>query len=155
LGKEGAGGLIFTASMEWERTFIFCSCIGSMERLLESCVEYARRRKIGGTSIGKHQAVANSIVDMKVRIEATRFLINNAIRKKERHTAAILESALAKLYASEAYVHNCRDTLQIFGGYGYMVEYEIERQLRDAVAGTVYSGTTEVLKNIIAASMGL
>jgi alkylation response protein AidB-like acyl-CoA dehydrogenase len=67
----------------------------------------------------------------------------------------MLEAALAKLYVSECLVANCHDAIQIFGGYGYMVEQQIERELRDAVGSTLYSGTTEIQRNLIAKCLGL
>jgi alkylation response protein AidB-like acyl-CoA dehydrogenase len=86
---------------------------------------------------------------MKVRLETSRLMLYKAAWLKSLKKSAALDTSLAKLSISEAYIENCRDALQIFGGYGYMVEYEIERELRDALASSLYSGTSEVQKNII------
>jgi hypothetical protein len=155
LGKVGAGAAIFNDSMEWERSCILASYIGSMERQLEVCITYAKTRKQFNKPIGKYQSVANKIVDMKVRLETSRNLIYKVAWLKKTKGEAVMEAAIAKLFLSEAYVKSCLDAIQIHGGYGYMTEFEIERDLRDSVAGTLYSGTSEIQKNIIANQLGL
>jgi hypothetical protein len=112
-------------------------------------------RKQFGKPIGKFQSVANLIVDMKVRLDTCRPLVYRIGWLKERNLPAMLESAVAKLYVSEALVANCQDAIQIFGGYGYMVEQGIERELRDAIASKLYSGTSEIQRNLIAKCLGL
>jgi alkylation response protein AidB-like acyl-CoA dehydrogenase len=74
---------------------------------------------------------------------------------KQRNGKAALESAVAKLHISESWVKNCLDAIQVYGGYGYTTEYELERDLRDAVGGTLYSGTSEIQRNLIARHLGL
>ena len=155
IGKEGAGIMIFSDSMEWERLFILSTCLGSMEHRLRACIQYAKTRKPGGTPISKHSAVADKIVQMQVRLETARLLLYQAAWVKERKRRAPMESAMAKMYVSDAYVQNARDTIQVYGGYGYMVEYGLERELRDAIASSIYSGTSEVQRNIVAGFMGL
>jgi alkylation response protein AidB-like acyl-CoA dehydrogenase len=154
LGREGMGAAIFRSSMEWERGFIFAPCVGAMQRQLERCVEHAKSRVQFGTPIGKFQSIANRIVDMKMRYETSRLLQYQMAWAKTRGKAPI-ESAIAKLHISEAWIKNSLDAVQIFGGYGYTTEYEVERDLRDAVGGTLYSGTTEIQRNLIARQMGL
>jgi hypothetical protein len=126
-----------------------------MRRQLESCIDYARNRKQFGKPIGKFQSVANRIVDMKVRLDACRPLVYRIGQLKQRGKPAVLESSIAKLLVSESLVKSCQDALQIFGGYGYMVEQGIERDLRDALGSTLYSGTSEIQRNIIAKSLGI
>ena len=155
LGRVGSGSFVFNSSMEWERLMIMASALGSMEHLLERCTSYVKERKVGGSSIGKHQAVAHKLVDMELRLEAARAALYRAAWLKGEEGAAMRESAMAKVVASEAYVHNCRAAIQLHGAYGYMVEYELERELRDATASTLYSGTSEVQRNIIAALKGI
>ncbi len=155
LGKEGSGSMIFSDSMEYERLFILSSCLGRMTSHLESCVKYATMRKMRGKPISKLQAVANKLVDMKLRLATSRLMLHEAAWIKGQRRSAAMESAMAKLCVSEAYVHNCREAMQLFGGYGYMVEYEWEREMRDALASTLYSGTSEVQRNIVAGMMGL
>ena len=155
LGREGRGVEVFECSMAWERGCILACCLGGMRRLLEASIDQARDRKQFGQSIGKFQSVANRIVDMKVRLETARPLVYAVGRKLENGADAMLEAAMAKLYVAEAYVATCRDALQIHGGYGYMVEQEIERELRDALGATLYSGTSEIQRNLIARGLGL
>ena len=155
IGKEGAGAMIFADSMEWERLFILSSCLGAMDHRLRACIEYAKMRKPGGIPISKHPAVADKIVQMRIRLETARLLLYQAAWIKEKKRMAPLESAMAKLYVSDAYIQNARDTIQVYGGYGYMVEYGVERELRDAIASSIYSGTSEVQRNIVAGFMGL
>ncbi len=155
VGRAGSGSMVFNMSMEFERLFIMAPALGATRRLLERCVEHAKTRKTGDTSLGKHQSVAHRIVDMDLRYEQARLALYHAAWLKGKRGMAMAESARAKLAVSEAYLHCCRDAVQLFGGYGYMVDYELERELRDATAATLYSGTSEVQRNIVAALKGL
>lgn len=155
LGREGRGVEVFESSMEWERGCILASCLGVMRRQVESCVQYARDRKQFGVRIGKFQSVANRIVDMKVRMETARPLVYRIGWLKDRNRRARIEAAMAKLYISECFVQSSLDAVQTFGGYGYMVEQELERDVRDAVASRLYSGTSDIQRNIIASCLGL
>ncbi len=150
LGVDGRGAAIFQSSMEWERSFILAACVGAMERQLNACVEFARQRRQYGKPIIKFQSVANKIVDMKVRMEAARLLLYKTAWLKSNNEPATAESAIAKLYLSESWVQSCLDAVQIHGGYGYTTEFEIERDLRDSIATRLYSGTSEIQRNIIA-----
>jgi alkylation response protein AidB-like acyl-CoA dehydrogenase len=155
LGKEGNGAAIFNDSMEWERSCILASYIGGMERQLETCIKYSRERKQFNKSIGKFQSVSNKIADMKVRMEAARLLLYKVAWMKKTQDHAVMDAAIAKLYISESWIKSCLDAIQIHGGYGYTTEYELERDLRDSIGGTLYSGTSEIQKNIIARYLGL
>ena len=155
LGPEGAESVIFNSEMEWERSCLFAAHLGAMEKNLELCIEYARERQQFGKSIGKYQSISHKIADMKVRLELSRFMLHNVAAIKAQGKRAPLESAMAKLYISESYVQNCQDALHIHGAYGYSTEYDFERNLRDAIAGTIYSGTSEIQRNIIATFLGL
>jgi hypothetical protein len=155
LGPEGAGSSIFNSSMEWERSCILGSHIGAMERQLEACIRYARERRQFGQSIGKFQSVANRIADMKVRLETARLLLYKVAWLKQMHKPAVMEAALAKLYLSESFVQSSLDAVRTHGGYGYMTELEVERDLRDSIGGTLYSGTSDIQRMIIARWLGL
>jgi alkylation response protein AidB-like acyl-CoA dehydrogenase len=155
LGREGRGVEVFECSMEWERGCILASCLGVMRRQLEDCIRHARERKQFGRPIGKNQSVANKIVDMKVRLETCRPLVARIGELKDQDRPAMLESAMAKLHVSQSFVQSSLDAVQIFGGYGYMTEQQVERDLRDAVGSSLYSGTSEIQRNIIARSLGL
>jgi alkylation response protein AidB-like acyl-CoA dehydrogenase len=155
LGREGRGVEVFECSMEWERGCILANYLGLMKRQLESCIQHVRNRKQFGQPIGKFQSVANRIVDMKIRLDTCRPLVYTIGWLKERNKPATLEAAVAKLYVSESLIKSCQDALQIYGGYGYMVEQGIERELRDAVGSTLYSGTSEIQRNVIAKCLGI
>jgi alkylation response protein AidB-like acyl-CoA dehydrogenase len=92
---------------------------------------------------------------MRVRLETAGPLVYQIGRLKEQNRKATLEAAIAKLYVSEALVQSMHDAVQVFGGYGYMTEQEVERDFRDAVGSTLYSGTSEIQRNIIAKGLGL
>ncbi len=155
LGKEGAGTNLFTHSMTWERACILASAVGSMQRLLEASIAYARERKQFGRAIGSFQLVASRIVDMKLRLETARALLYQAAWQRSRGRSIFLEAALAKLHISESWVRCAEDALQIHGGYGYMEDYEIERDLRDAYGSRIFSGTSEIQRTIVASLLGL
>jgi len=155
LGPEGAGMAIFSSAMEWERACIFAAHLGAMERLLDDCIRYARTRRQFGQPIAKFESVANRIVDMKVAIEAGRFLLYHVGWLHGRGKSSVMESAIAKLFVSEKHAKAALDALQLFGGYGYMKDYPVEREVRDALSGTLYSGTSEMQRKIIARSLGL
>lgn len=155
LGREGAGAAIFNSEMGWERCCLFACHLGTMQRQLETCVRYAKDRRQFGQPIGKFQAVANRIADMETRIELSRLILYKTAWLREQGKPSTLELALAKLFVSEAYVQTCLDAVQIHGAYGYSREYEIERDLRDSIASTIYSGTSEMQRNTIARMLGL
>jgi len=155
LGREGNGVAIFDNAIEWERSCILATLLGAMERQLETCIRYANERRQFNQSIGKFQSISNKIVDMKVRLETSKLILYKVGCLKKAHGKATMDAAIAKLYLSEAWVKSCLDAIQIHGGYGYTTEFELERDLRDSVASTLYSGTSEIQRNIIARLLGL
>ena len=106
-------------------------------------------------SIGKFQAVAHKVVEMRLRLETARLLLYKVAWLKQQDAPALEEAAMAKLYISEAWVQNCQDALQVHGGYGYLTETELERELRDAIGSQFYSGTAEIQRQTIARLMNL
>jgi len=155
LGSLGAGPQVFARAMEWERTCLFAAHVGTIERLLDKSVEHARNRKQQGQTISKFQAVSHKIANMKIHLEAARLLTYKAAWNLERSHKVSIDSAIAKTFVSETLVRSALDTIQVFGGYGFLTEYQVERALRDAVGSTIYSGTSEVQRNIIAGWLGL
>jgi alkylation response protein AidB-like acyl-CoA dehydrogenase len=150
LGREGRGAAVFNCSMAWERACILATCLGTMRRQLERCIEHARRRKQFGQPIGKFQSVANRIVDMKLRYETARLMIYKVGWLMQNSRSADMDAAMAKLYVSECFVKSCLDAIQVHGGAGFLTELELEREMRDSVGSTLYSGTSEIQRNIIA-----
>ncbi len=155
VGREGAGMAIFNSAMTWERSCILASALGVMQRQVEACTAYARQRKQFGQPIGKFQAVAGKIADMYLRLEAARLLVYQAAWLGQQGKPAPAEAAAAKLFTSEAWVASSLDAIQVHGAYGYLKESGVERDLRDAVASTIYSGTSEIQRVILARMLGL
>lgn len=155
LGPEGAGVAIFNSTMVWERSCILAGALGSMQRQLEASVSYARERRQFGEPIANFQAVAGKLADMYLRLEAARLLVYQAAWLGQQGAAATAQAAAAKLFTSEAWVASSLDAVQLHGAYGYMTESGVERDLRDAVASTIYSGTSEIQRVILARMLGL
>jgi alkylation response protein AidB-like acyl-CoA dehydrogenase len=155
LGREGNGKNLFTHSMNWERACILASAVGAMQRLLETSIRYAKDRKQFGQSIGKFQLVATKIVDMKMRLDQAQAALYRTAWLQGKGKSIYLEAALAKLTISENWVRCAEDAIQIHGGYGYMVESDVERELRDALGSKLYSGTSEIQRIIVASLLGL
>ena len=155
LGGVGGGSAVFAGSMDWERICLFASHVGTIERLLETTVAYARTRSQFSQTIGKFQGVSHRIADMKVQLEAARLLTYQAAWRLGNVRTASLDAAIAKLFVSESLVQTALATVQLHGGYGFMTEYGVERALRDAIGSTIYSGTSEMQRNIIARWLGL
>jgi alkylation response protein AidB-like acyl-CoA dehydrogenase len=155
LAKRGSGMMIFNHSIEHERGAILAHTIGTMERQLEDALTYARQRKQFGQSIGKFQAVSHRLVDMKVRIEAARLLLYRLGWNWDQGTGKSIDASMVKLFLSEAWVQSSIDAMWVHGGYGYMVETELEREVRDAFSSRIYSGTNDIQKNVIAHQLKL
>ena len=149
LGKLGGGARIMSGAIEWERCYEFAPHVGAMQRIMEECVSQARGRRQFGKPIGEYQAVSHKIADMKAAIEMARLMLYKIAWLKDRKRSAYLEASVFKLFVSESYIKACKDAMQIFGAYGYTKEYGIERELRDALACSIYSGTNEMQRNTI------
>lgn len=155
LGGEGQGGMVFQHSMVWERACLFALYLGVMARQLGQCVAHARSRRQFDRPIGGFQAVSHRIAEMRRRLESARLLLYRAcwlLDEGRDHLGAV---AVAKVATSEAAVANSLDAIQIFGGAGYLRPAGIEEQLRDCVPATIFSGTTEIQREIIAREAGL
>lgn len=155
LGPEGGGISIFSTAMESERSYIFASQLGRMERQLDESIAYAQKRKAFGQPISKFQSVSNRIVDMKLRLETARMLLYKVAWLEQQGKPLLMEAAMAKLYLSECFVESSLDALRTHGAKGYATEFEVERDLRDSIGGLIYSGTSDVQRNIIARLLGL
>jgi alkylation response protein AidB-like acyl-CoA dehydrogenase len=155
LGKEGGGANLFTQSLTLERAYILATGVGSMQRMFDACREYARTRKQYGEAIGKFQLVSSKVIDMRVRLETARALLYRTAWLHDQRKSIFLEAAMAKLHISEAWVASAQDAVQLHGGWGYMSEIEIERELRDALGSKLHSGTSEIQRLIIGPLLGL
>ena len=156
IGGEGQGSVIFQYSMGWERGCLFGLYVGVLDGQLRRCVEHARQRRQFGRPIGGFQAVSHKLAAMKQRLEAARLLLYRACWLVDRGGPGHVEAvALAKVAVSEAAVANGIDAIQVFGGSGVLVDTGIEQQLRDSVPSTIFSGTTELQRELVAREMGL
>ncbi|WP_433346654.1 acyl-CoA dehydrogenase family protein [Microtetraspora malaysiensis] len=155
LGAEGQGNAIFKHSMSWERSCLFALYLGQMRRQLNECVAQAKRRRQFGRPIGAFQAVSHRIATMTQRLESARLLLYRACWLLDRERPDAQATALAKLAVSEATVANSLDAVQIFGGLGYLSGTGSEAQLRDSVPSVIFSGTSDIQREIIANGAGL
>jgi alkylation response protein AidB-like acyl-CoA dehydrogenase len=155
LGEEGAGMDIFNSSMELERGCILASALGAMQRQLDTCVGYAQARKQFGRAVGKFQGVADRVADMYLRLEAARLLVYQAAWLSQQGKLTMAEAAAAKLFTSEAWVQSSLDSIQVHGGYGYTKEAGLERDLRDAISGTIQLGGAGIQRVALSRILGL
>ncbi|MFC5826536.1 acyl-CoA dehydrogenase family protein [Nonomuraea insulae] len=155
LGQVGGGFLVLDHVMKREILFSFIVNVGEMQHRLDRCVEYARKRQQFGQPIGSFQAVAHKIVDMKIRLETARKWLYDTGERLLTGANVTTELAIAKLLTSEANLESSLTAVQVFGGNGYMSEYGLEKDVRNAVAGRIYSGSNEMQYNRVAAMLGL
>ncbi|NJP29348.1 acyl-CoA dehydrogenase family protein [Microbispora hainanensis] len=155
IGQEGAGFLILDYVMKREILFSFSLTLGEMEHRLERVLGYARSRRQFGAPIGAFQGVAHKIADMKIAVETARKWLTDTGAKVEAGQDATLDIAATKIVVSEANKRTALDAVQIFGGQGYLTATGIERDVRNAIGGTIYSGTSEIQRNRIASLLGL
>lgn len=155
LGKVGMGFSILDYVMKREVLCAFIISVGEMQRRLEKCIDFAKTRKQFGKSIGSFQSIANKIVDMKIGVITSRESLYRAGKLVQNKQNATIDLVIAKLMTSEKDVESALNAIQIFGGRGYMTEYGIEKELRNALAGTIYSGTSEIQRNRIAGMLGI
>jgi alkylation response protein AidB-like acyl-CoA dehydrogenase len=149
LGKMGEGFRVAMSALDNGRFSTAACAVGIAQGCLEACVAYATQRMQFGRPIGAHQLVQEMIADMAVETEAARLLVWKVAALRDRGEAAGREVSMAKYYASEAAVRAARNAIQVHGGVGYVAEYPVERYLRDALALTLYEGTTQIQKLII------
>ncbi|MEV4711688.1 acyl-CoA dehydrogenase family protein [Micromonospora sp. NPDC049374] len=155
LGERGQGSVVFQESMRWERTCLFALYVGLQERLVEQVIEHVQQRSQFGRKLTEFQSVTNRIVEMKLRLESSRLLLYRACWLLDRDEPGALASALSKLAVSEAAVAGATDAVQVLAGRGYLTQHGFEAALRDAVGGTIFSGTSDIQRQIIARELGL
>ena len=155
LGGPGAGMEVFSTTIDWERSFILASALGTMRRQMEESVEYATTHKRFGQPIGKNQSVSNRIVDMRVRLDAARLLMYQLAWLKDQGRRTALESSIVKLFLSEAFIESSAAAFDTFGAQAYITGTAQERNLRDSLASRIYSGTSDIQRVIISRLMGM
>ena len=150
LGEEGQGFIIAMTALDEGRIGIASLSVGLSQACLDAAVTYAKERVQFGSPLSKFQGIRWMIADMAVQIEASRLLTFNAASMKDRGEKFTREASMAKLFASETANRSAYQALQIHGGYGYSKEYPVERYYRDARVLTIYEGTSEVQRIVIA-----
>ncbi|MCG5214614.1 acyl-CoA dehydrogenase family protein [Streptosporangium soli] len=155
LGREGQGAAVFQGSMRWERTCLFAAYLGQLTRVLDRCVRHARQRRQFGRRIGANQAVSHRLAELHLRLEAARLLLYRACWRLDQGEQATSEVAMAKLAVSQSAVEITLAAVHLFGGEGVRCDGGIERELRNAVPSTIFSGTSEMQLEQIAAGLGL
>src|SRR5215207_2105412 len=155
VGPEGGGAAVFHSSMSWERACLFAQYLGVMDRQLDAVVAFAKDRRQFGKTLGRHQAMAHRVADMKLRLDAGRLLLHRACWMKSQGLECSLEASLAKLAISEGAVRSGLDAIQIFGALGIKTETRAATALFDAIPSTIFSGTSEIQRDLIARGLGL
>lgn len=150
LGARGEGLRIALSNLEGGRIGIAAQALGIARAAFDKARAYAHERVQFGEPLIKHQSVANLLADMATRINAARFLVHHAARLRTSGKPCLSEASQAKLYASELAEEVCSHAIQIHGGYGYLVDYDVERHYRDARITQIYEGTSEVQRMVIA-----
>ncbi|MGG7057239.1 acyl-CoA dehydrogenase family protein [Clostridium tertium] len=150
LGKEGKGFNIAMQTLDGGRIGIAAQALGIAQGAYENALEYSKERVQFGKPIAQQQSISFKLADMATKIRAARLLIYSAADLKENHESYSMEAAMAKMYASDICLEVVNDALQIFGGSGYLKGMEVERAYRDAKICTIYEGTNEIQRVVIA-----
>ena len=150
LGQEGEGFRIALSALDGGRIGIAAQAVGIARAALEASLAYSKQRVQFGRPIAANQAIQFMLADMATEVDAARLLTLNAALLKEQDLRHTKESSMAKLYASEVAMRASIRGVQIFGGYGYMMDYPVQRFMRDAKVTEIYEGTSEVQRMVIA-----
>jgi len=154
LDKEGMGFLIAMKTFDQSRPVVGAQAVGVAQAALEEALGYSKVRKQFGTHISSFQAIQHMLADMAINIEAARALVYHTARvidSGEKNISRL--SSMSKIFASDMAIKVTSDAIQIFGGYGFMKEYPLEKMMRDAKITQIYEGTNQILRNIIALDM--
>lgn len=150
LGTRGEGLKIALSNLEGGRIVIAAQAVGIARAAFDKARRYASERVQFGKPLAEHQAIAQKLADMATQINAARLLVHHAAKLRTAGLPCLSEASQAKLFASEMAERVCSEAIQIHGGYGYLVDYEVERHYRDARITQIYEGTSEVQRMVIA-----
>ena len=153
LGEPGSGGKIALTTLDGGRLGIAAQAVGIARAALEEATAYAAGRRQFGRSIGEFQAIQWMLADMATRTDAARLLMLRAAYLRQQGTRYTREASMAKLFASETAMWVTHKAVQIFGGYGYIQDYPVERYFRDAKITEIYEGTSEIQRIVIARNL--
>ena len=149
IGEEGEGYKIALSSLEGGRIGIAAQSVGMARAAFEAALKYAQERESFGTAIFNHQAVNFRLADMATQIEAARQLVLHAAALRDANVPCLKQAAMAKLFASEMAERVCSDAIQVFGGYGYVTDFPVERIWRDVRVCQIYEGTSDIQRILI------
>jgi alkylation response protein AidB-like acyl-CoA dehydrogenase len=155
IGEPEAGAAIFQESMRWERVCLLALALGATSRTMDRCIAHVRSRKQFGKALGQFQAVSTKLVDMRVRLEASRWLLYHAAWLHSRNEPADEAIAISKIMSAESAVSAGLEAIQVFGAEGIIPDNGIDLFLRDMLPLRILSGTTEVQKLVVARFMGI
>ncbi len=150
LGQLGEGLKVAFNGLDGGRIGIAAQAVGIAQRALDESIAYAKTRHTFGVPIGEHQAIQIYLAEMEAKVQASRLLVYKAASMKNEDLPCTLEAATAKLFATESAVWVCDRAVQVFGGYGYSAEYVVERLYRDVRVTTIYEGTSEIQRMVVA-----
>jgi isovaleryl-CoA dehydrogenase len=157
LGTEGNGWIQLMAGLNYERVILAATALGLAQRAFDDALAYVKERKQFGRPVGSFQAIQHKFADLATQLAQVRLLVRWVARLTDEDPQRMLpqEASMAKLAATELAKKCALEGMQVMGGYGYANEYPMESYLRAAVVGTIYGGTSEIQKNIIAKTLGL
>lgn len=155
IGGVNNGWQVVLAGLQVERITSTSGYIGAMQAILDMTLQYAKDRKQFGRPIGTNQVIAHMLADMQTELEAARLLTWRAAWLLSQGKDALKEISMAKLFGSETYVKLANMGMQVFGAYGYNMEFDMQRHFRDARSATIGAGTSQMQRNLIAGLMGL
>jgi acyl-CoA dehydrogenase len=155
LGEENGGFALIMSNFAWERLLMAIGAVGAMDHLIEKAIGYTKERHAFGRPVADFQATRHRLAEMATTAEASRTLTYDTLRRFREGEDVTQAVSMAKLFTQRALVGIADDTVQLFGGWGYMREYQVERALRDARLGPIGGGTDEIMKEIIGKTMGL
>jgi isovaleryl-CoA dehydrogenase len=157
LGQQDQGWMQLMSGLNHERLIIAAQALGMAQRAFEDVLGYVKERKQFGRPIGSFQALRHRLADLAAELESTRLLVYDVALRVDADPQRLFprEASMAKLKATELAKRATLEAMQMMGGYGYAVEYDMERQVRTAVVTTIYGGTSEIQRDIIAKTLGL
>lgn len=154
LGKTGGGNIMIQQALELERAFIFAGLCGVMDWQLQAVIQYSRQRRVNGSHLGKNQAISHKIAEMKLRLDSIRLWVKECTQLKDNNKRITLASAQTKLFAAEAFLQSSLDAVQILGSSGLLQDNLMAELVNDALSSRLFSGSSEIQKNIIATLLG-
>ena len=155
LGQEGKGFKVAMGTLEGGRVGVAAQALGIGEGAIEEAIKYTKERVQFHKRLSQFQNTQFQLADMHTRMQAAQFLVYSAAMKKQNHEPYSMDAAMAKLFAAESASDVTRRAVQLFGGYGYIREYHVERMMRDAKITEIYEGTSEVQRMVISSHLGV